>query len=109
MTLLELSEKCANLSYEKGFYCPVDLQMRTNIEHRDLMLGKLMLIVTEIAEAAEDVRRNDIDHFWLEIADAFIRLLDICGRSAKDIEPVIRRTLEKNAQRPERHGKASSL
>jgi len=55
----------------------------------DYMLASLMMVVTEISEAAEDVRHERWDHLPEELADAMIRLLGICGRLNIDIEKAI--------------------
>ena len=46
------------------------------------------------------------DTFEDEIADAMIRLLDMCGALGIDIERHIKFKLEYNATRPAKHGKA---
>lgn len=87
----------------KGFRTP------SSIEEDELMLGKLMLVVTEISEAAEAVRHHDMDNFREEIADTFIRLFDICGTMDLDIEWDIEAKMLTNTQRPHQHGKESSV
>lgn len=64
-----------------------------------------MLVVTELAEAAEAVRHSDQKNFEEEIADTFIRLLDICGTCKIDIDKAIADKMEYNEGRPIRHGK----
>jgi len=59
-------------------------------------LASLMMVVTEISEAAEDVRHGRWDHLPEELADAMIRLLGICGRMDINIEKAIREKMEKN-------------
>lgn len=75
------------------------------ITSRDNMMEKLMLVVTELAEAAEDVRHANWAHFEEEIADTFIRLLDITGTLGIDIEDAISKKMTVNTNRPWRHGK----
>ena len=93
----------------------------------------LMLIVSEIGEACEALRNNkftntkpllsnplnDFEHpQWLfnfegfvkdtfedEIADAFIRLADLCGYMKIDIEKHIIAKMEYNKTRSRKHGK----
>ena len=95
---------------------------------------KLMLIVSELGEACEADRRNrhaDVDAydkaysndapvifkkacfeslikdtFEDEIADAFLRLMDLCGEYDIDIEKHIRMKAEYNKLRPTKFGKA---
>jgi NTP pyrophosphatase (non-canonical NTP hydrolase) len=91
---------------------------------------ELMLVVTELGEAMECVRKDwyarwddydkDIDSGMLfplafkgnikdtyedEIADAIIRLLDICGSRGIDIEKHIIHKMNYNRTRPYKHGK----
>lgn len=89
-----------------GFYTPENIDTEKN---RDMMLGKLMLIDTEIAEAAEAVRHNNFDNFKEELADAFIRLMDITNSCNIDIEIEIVKKMSINKQRPIKHGKLCSL
>jgi NTP pyrophosphatase (non-canonical NTP hydrolase) len=69
------------------------------------MMEKLMLVVTEVSEAAEAYRKEDRENFSEEIADCFIRLYDICGSIGIDIEAEIEKKMEKNEGRSIRHGK----
>jgi len=71
----------------------------------DNMLEKLMLVVTEVSEAAEAYRKNDVKEFDMEIADTFIRLMDICGSINLDIANEIEKKMIINAGRPYKHGK----
>lgn len=91
---------------QNGFQTPANL---LSVESRDLMLGKLMLVVTEIAEAAEAVRHENLDNFKEELADTFIRLMDITASCEIDIEYEIKKKMETNLNRPYRHGKTCSL
>lgn len=86
----------------------------------DEILAKLMLVVTEVSEAAEVVRvkipgipladvettiKGKPEGFSIEIADAVIRLFDLCGRMGIDLEQAIRNKHQFNTTRPCRHGK----
>ena len=76
------------------------------IHERDQMLGKLMLVVSEVAEASEAVRKVDNINFAEELADATIRIFDICGAMGIDLEGVIDAKMKVNRGR---HGKHTSL
>lgn len=85
----------------------------------------LMLIVSELGEAQEALRKNkraDMrgginemlpqvfedyikDTFEDELADVFIRLGDLCGYLNIDIEKHIKAKMEYNKGRPRKHGK----
>lgn len=84
----------------------------------------LMLVVSELSEAleadragrhapnpavmsgdSEDFATRVKDTFEDEIADAIIRLLDLCGYFGIDIDWHVRAKMEYNRERPIRHGK----
>lgn len=115
MTLAELSLRVRTWRESKKFFTPNSIDNETFpttlvvIGNGDLMLGKLMLVVSEVAEAAEAVRKNDMINFIEEIADTFIRLLDICGTMSIPIENIIEDKLKILEERPERHGKFTIL
>ena len=93
-SLNELAKICHNIAVEKGFW------------EKERNIGEaLMLIVTELAEAMEAHRKQDEPNFKEELADAFIRLLDLCGGLKIDIEDEIYQKSVKNKQRPYKHGK----
>ncbi len=93
-SLSELSTLCHRIAREKGFWD----------EERNIGEA-LMLVVTELAEAMEAYRKEDNANFQEEIADTFIRLLDLCGGLNIDIEGEIAKKSEKNKNRPYKHGK----
>ncbi len=75
---------------------------------------KLLLIIAEIAEATEEYRDGKMElyfgaggkpeGFWVEIADAVIRVLDLAEAMDVDLEHVIELKHEYNKTRPYRHG-----
>ena len=86
-------------------------------EETNKLLGKLMLVVTEVAEAAESVREGDLNNYREELADVCIRIFDLAARSESDhdefgggpvkwnLEQEIVNKLQKNRERPHMHGK----
>lgn len=93
-SLNELCELCHSIAREKGFW------------EKERNIGEaLMLVVTELAEAMEGYRHQDDANFREELADAFIRLLDLCGGLKIDIEDEIYRKAMINKKRPYKHGK----
>lgn len=88
----------------------------------DEILAKMMLVVSELSEAAERVRSPDFNprEFWaepgphgmqgkpegfgVEMADAFIRMMDLCGKLRVPLEQRIRDKHYYNETRPRRHG-----
>ncbi|MBP9853463.1 MAG: nucleotide pyrophosphohydrolase [Candidatus Omnitrophica bacterium] len=85
---------CHKIAKEKGFW-----DQKRNIGEA------LMLVVTELAEAMEGHRHQDEANFKEELADAFIRLFDLCGGLGIDIEEEISRKSKINQGRPYKHGK----
>jgi len=64
----------------------------------------LCLIHTEVSEAMEAYRNNDMANFQEEIADIVIRCLDAAEGYGIDLEKEIQIKHEKNKKRPYRHG-----
>ena len=104
-TIKQWCEYIKNWRIGKGFCTPDNIVGANG----DAMLGKLMLVTSEIGEASEAVRKNDIDNFEEELADAVIRIFDICGTMDIDLEAEISLKMKINEQRPIRHGKQTSL
>ena len=71
------------------------------------ILAWLMLITTEVAEAAEEVRKGtSLAAFAEELADVCIRTFDTAGMLNIDLDHAIQKKMLKNSQRPiPRHGK----
>lgn len=94
MELNKLSRICYNAAVNKGFWS----KSRRTPE-------LLMLIVSELSEALEADRHDNKKNFNEEIADTFIRLFDLCGAYAINIEKEIKKKMEFNKKRPRLHGK----
>ena len=69
---------------------------------------KILLVVTELAEATEGYRKDLLDDklphrkmIEVEIADAIIRLMDISGALNLDIEGAINEKRNFNSERPD--------
>lgn len=92
----------------KGFY-PGDGGEKVNIPE------KLALIHAEISEGLEEVRSGK-PHFYegekgkpeglgIELADAVIRIFDLCGHLGIDLGQMILTKMTYNKTRPAKHGK----
>lgn len=78
---------------------------------------KLMLVVSELAEALEEYRDGKLSRgtyytatgkpegFGIELADATIRIMDLCGFLNIDLAGAIVEKHEYNLTRPYRHGR----
>lgn len=111
MTLNSLADEIYNISRSKGFWPDAG---------RD-PAEVLMLIVTEAAEAMEDIRDgkpldkmlHTVDLGGVqkpkgvpsEMADIIIRTLDACAAWGIDIDAAVREKVEYNATRPALHGR----
>ena len=102
----EIAKYIKNWRIGKGFKTPSSLD---TAEERDSMLGKLMLVVTEVAEAAEAVRKNDLNNFREELADTTIRILDITSSMGIDHEADIAQKMRENENRAYLHGKHTTI
>lgn len=72
----------------------------------------LMLTVSELSEALEADRKDAMDDHLpgrrgveVELADAVIRIMDMCGGLNLDLGGAIEDKLKYNAERPFKHGK----
>lgn len=108
-TIREWQQKVNALAREKGWHPP-------EIDPRDpnRALSLLMLVTTELAEAAEDIRVGR----WAmtadrtgkpvgvpsEVADAVIRIMDACEVWGIDLESAMERKHAHNTTRAFRHG-----
>lgn len=103
-TLAEWQEEVHALARQKGWYAGPE---RTRLENH-------MLIVSEIAEATEAVRRGEPLFYktpegkpegeMAELADAVIRVMDYFECMGWSLEDAIREKHTYNKTRPYRHG-----
>jgi len=97
---------------EKGFWdfylsalcrpMPVELRSRLN---QYVTTTLIMLIVTELSEAVEALRKDDMSNFKEELADVAIRLFDLVGGLEIDLEEEINKKMEINKNREKMHNK----
>ena len=109
MTIRELQQQAHATAKEKGWYDGAT-------ERNPLEL--IALVHSELSEAVEDFRRGAAP--WcipannlpdckpsgpdIELADAVIRIADMCGYLGLDLEAAIQAKLAYNKTRPVRHG-----
>ncbi len=106
MTIRELCEQSHALALTKGWY-----------EGKPRQIPELlMLIVSELAEALEEYRdgraptdtvigkNGKPEGFAIEVADAVIRIADMCGYLGIDLADAIETKHAFNRTRPHRHG-----
>jgi NTP pyrophosphatase (non-canonical NTP hydrolase) len=103
----ELAEIVVIGAREKGFWSTAPQQQDS---------GKLMLMVSELSEAMEELRsghdRNEVyysetgkpEGVPIELADCLIRILDYCGQWGIDIDMAVAEKMAYNKTRPYKHG-----
>jgi len=110
MNINELVEKAHKNAVAKGFWEYYEgLFKDKNLVDKQQVncaIGNmLMLIVSELGEALEALRKDDWDNFREELADVAIRLGDLCGGLDIDLKAEIIKKMDKNSKRPYKHGK----
>ena len=104
MTINELVKEAFKNAVEKGWHDKTNSPLEYH-----------MLIVSEIAEATEEVRNKKLAVYTasdsskpegelIELADAIIRIADYCGFMHWDLEAAIKMKMEYNKTRPYKHG-----
>ena len=114
MTIDELVQKSYEAAREKGFH-----------DEPPNVGEKLMLVVSELAEALEEARSpmglmrlnltytgtddqgvHKPEGFPIELADAVIRIADLCGALNIGLQDAINTKMAYNQTRPRKHGKS---
>lgn len=99
-SLLELQQMVGNVNELNGW-----TPTKKDLESKWFIPGKLMLIVTEVVEAAEGDRNHDESNMFEEIGDIVIRVLDLCNNlNWNNLEEEIVKKLDKNMKRGHKHG-----
>lgn len=99
----------------KGFYdrerIPCVDPVTGDVEGRPLNPSlpseKLMLIVTEVAEAQEALRDDDCVGEAEEVADILIRVLDYAAWRGINLDSEVAKKMGRNRERPRLHGRAA--
>lgn len=86
-----------------------DLSDPVQMTNAECMIGKLMLVGTEVAEAMEDVEIGNYAGFQEELADTYIRLNDLVGQMNIDMDTEVDKKMRANELRPRKHGKLTTL
>lgn len=117
MTITELVQQAHQNAVDKGFwdeYMELQAIARAGTIREGLykylntacISQFIMLIASEVAEAQEALRYNNKDGFREELADIIIRVCDLADGLGIDLGTEIYKKMEKNKNRPYKHGKA---
>jgi len=104
MTIKEMQKEAWTISESKGFHK----------DHQHPAV-RLMLVVSELSEACEELRKGHTptevyekngkpEGFPIEMADAVIRIGDLCEAHGVDLQGAIKKKLGFNKTRPQMHG-----
>jgi len=113
MTIREAQREAWDIAEEKGFHAGRSASGRSDT------LVRLCLVMTEVSEAAQEVKRNwwegappspsSIAKFGEELADTVIRLFDLAESVGVDLESAICQKMAKNLARPHKYGTAEEM
>ena len=92
--LADYIQKAHEIAFKHGFW---------EIDKVPNYAEKIMLIVTELAEAVQEDRKGETTE--VEIADTLIRLFDLCGYMYPNIEDAIKHKMKLNESRPFKHNR----
>lgn len=106
MDLNKMAKVAYENSFKHGFW--------DNSVPEEVIPEKLMLIVTELAEAMEEYRNGHMDEwygdngkpegFGPELADTIIRIGDLAHALGLDLNALVKEKHQFNLNRPFRHG-----
>lgn len=101
--LVELARRIHPTNVSKGFWGPPEMM--------DKYVAKLMLMVSEVSEIMEALRKSQgKENVTKEFSDLFIRSLDLyhvlveAGEAAPGLDDIMISKMQENEQRPTKHG-----
>lgn len=107
--LIDLQRRAWQIAEDKGFH-------ENRSASRDDTTVRLCLVHTEISEAVQEVKRHwvgngtrpIIDKVGEELADAVIRILDLCEIIGVNLESAVSDKMNKNTLRERNYGTPSA-
>lgn len=111
MHLNDIGRESLQTSASKGFdtvnpdHWLVPFDLGYTLESKYMVPTKLMLIVTEVAEACEEFRKgHNLDKFGEELADIIIRVGQLGIGLGIDLDDAVSQKLKANKTREHQHG-----
>lgn len=95
--LANLAEQAYDTAEEKGFHEPIGHEYTEQAT-------RILLIISELTEAFDDIRKGNEEHVPEEIADVMIRLLHFAAYEGIDLDAEVAKKMEINRGRPHKHG-----
>ena len=99
-SLQELAAEIREINQAKGW----SLVVPEDWTDEDKIPARLALLHSEISEALEAFRGDNLGLFEEELIDVVIRALDILGGLSKDIDKALEDKMKANVRRPYQHG-----
>jgi MazG-like nucleotide pyrophosphohydrolase family protein len=77
-----------------------------HVSNPSIVPEKLALAHSEISEALDALRDDDLDHFEEELADVVIRILDVAEFKGLSMDRAVAAKMAKNRERPRLNGRS---
>jgi len=98
-SITDLCMRANNTAVNKGFWEGQDCSDPI------VQLAKIALIMSELGEAVEAIRKEDKQNLTEELADVCIRIFDFSVKLELELESTLIRKMLFNESRPFKHGK----
>lgn len=98
----EIAKELWKTKVSKGF-------KKSDWSKPETVASKLMLIVSELSEAMEEIRAQDLEKFRMELIDVLIRTLETLHEHGADIDLLFAVKTRENRRREYLHGKKVAL